>query len=424
MCGATESVMGLTHSRPRSHSHSHSYSSSSFRDQNLDMEMSESITTQTDVSFMLAKHVFSNEIKDDTNLVFSPLSMQTVLGLIAAGAKGPTRDQLLCFLKSKSIDELNSLYSHLVNIIFVDGSPNGGPRLSVANGVWIDQTLPFKPSFEKVVDKVYKATSNCVDFQNKASEVANQVNQWAEMKTNDLIREILPHGTVNSMTRLIFANALYFKGAWNDKFNASDTKDHKFHLLRGGSIKAPFMTSNEKQYAIAFDGFKVLGLYYKQGRDTRRFCMYLLLPDAHDGLPALIDKISSSPGFLNQHVPFRKVEMGKLLIPKFKTTFGFEASKVLKGIGVSSPFSSGGLTEMVDSPLAGRLFVSQIFHKSFIEVNEEGTEAAAVTASVIQPMSIEEEIDFVADHPFLFLIRDDSTGVVLFIGSVLNPLTS
>ncbi|KAF3623130.1 Serpin-ZX [Capsicum annuum] len=412
--------MGLIHSR----SHSHSCSSNSSHDQTTDMEMNESIITQTDVSFMLAKHVFSNEIKGDTNLVFSPPSIQIVLGLIAAGAKGPTRDQLLCFLKSKSIDELNSLYSHLVNIVFVDGSPNGGPRLSVANGVWIDQTLPLKPSFKKVVDKVYKAASNSVDFQNKATEVTNQVNQWAKMKTNDLIKEILPHGTVNNMTRLIFANALYFKGLWNDKFNASETEDHKFHLLRGGSVKAPFMTSNKKQYAVTFDGFKVLGLPYKHGRDTRRFCMYLILPDARDGLPALIDKISSEPGFLNHHLPCVKVKMIKLLIPKFKTTFSFEASKVLKGLGVTSPFCGGGLTEMVDSPLAGRLFVSQIFHKSFIEVNEEGTEAAAVTAGVVMTKSLkfEKEIDFVADHPFLFLIRDDATGVVLFIGSVLNPV--
>nr|XP_016504427.1 PREDICTED: serpin-ZX-like [Nicotiana tabacum] len=410
--------MGHSHS----HSHSHFHSSNSSNDQNMDM--GESITTQTDVSFVLAKHVFSKEVKGDSNLMFSPLSIQIVLGLIAAGSKGPTKDQLLCFLKSKSIDELNYLYSHLVNIVLVDGSPNGGPRLSVANGVWIDQTLPFKPSYKKVVDKVYKAASSSVDFQYKAAEVANQINQWAKMKTNDLIKEILPHGTVNNMTRLIFANALYFKGVWNEKFNASETKDHEFHLLRGGSIKAPFMTSKQKQYAAAFDGFKVLGLHYKQGKDIRRFCMYLILPDARYGLPALIDKISSEPGFLNYHLPFEKAKMHKFLIPKFKTTFGFEASNVLKGLGLTLPFSTGGLTEMVDSPLGGRLFVSQFFHKSFIEVNEEGTEAAAVTASVIMTKSliIEKEMEFVADHPFLFLIRDDATGVVLFIGSVLNPL--
>ncbi|KAH0667667.1 hypothetical protein KY285_028873 [Solanum tuberosum] len=131
------------------------------------MDLHESITSQTDISFMLAKHVFSNAVKGDTNLVLSPLSIQIVLGLIAAGSNGPTQDQLLCFLKSKSIDELNSLYSHITNVVFRDGSPNGGPRLSVANGIWIDQTLPLKPSFKQVVDNVYKAASEYVDFQNK-----------------------------------------------------------------------------------------------------------------------------------------------------------------------------------------------------------------------------------------------------------------
>ncbi|MCD7460529.1 hypothetical protein HAX54_043695 [Datura stramonium] len=247
------------------------------------MDLQESITNQTDVSFMLAKHVFSKEVKGDTNLVLSPLSIQIVLGLIAAGSAGPTQDQLLCFLKSKSIDELNSLCSHLVNTVFADGSPNGGPRLSVANGVWIDQTLPFRPSFKQVVGNVYKAASESVDFQNKAAEVANQVNQWTRMKTNDLIEEILPRDALNNMTRLILANALYFKGEWNEKFDASETKDHEFHLLNGWSIPAPFMTSKKKQYVAAFNGFKVLRLPYKQGTDTRCFSMYFILPDAHDG---------------------------------------------------------------------------------------------------------------------------------------------
>lgn len=388
------------------------------------MDLRESITSQTDVSFMFAKHVFSKEVKGDTNLVLSPLSIQIVLGLIAAGSDGPTQDQLLCFLKSNSIDELNSLYSHIVSVVFADGSSNGGPRLSVANGIWIDQTLPLKPSFKQVVDNVYKAASESVDFQNKAGEVADQVNQWTKTKTNDHIQEILPRDAVNNMTRLILANALYFKGEWNEKFDTSETKHHEFHILSGGSIRAPFMTSKKKQYVAAFNGYKVLRLPYKQGTDTRCFSMYFILPDAHDGLPALFDKISSEPGFLNHHVPFRRVRVRKFLIPKFKTTFGFEASNILKGLGVTLPFCGGGLTEMVDSPSPENLSVSQVFHKSFIEVNEEGTEAAAVTATVMLTMSltIEKPIDFVADHPFLFLIRDESTGVVLFLGCMMNPL--
>ncbi|KAM3341968.1 hypothetical protein P3S68_026934 [Capsicum galapagoense] len=194
------------------------------------------------------------------------------------------------------------------------------------------------------------------------------------------------------------------------------------------------MTSKKKQYISVFKGFKVLKLFYKMGTnnnipniflqsgDTRKFCMYFILPDAHDGLPALLDKITSEPGFLNRHIPSRQVEVGKFLIPNFKTTFGFEAPEVLKGLGLTLPFFPGVLDKMVDSAEAKALFVSNMFHKSFIEVNGGGTEAAAATAAVIKvSRKFEAPPDFVADHPFLFLIRDESTGVVLFTGSVLNP---
>ncbi|MBA0775250.1 hypothetical protein Gotri_010406 [Gossypium trilobum] len=388
------------------------------------MDLRESITSQTDVALTLTKHVLQTEAKD-SNLLFSPLSIHVVLSLIAAGAKGPTLDQLLSFLKFKSNDQLSSFSSELVSVVFADGSPAGGPRLSFANGVWLDRSLPLKPSFEQVVDNVYNAASKLVDFQNKAVQVAGEVNMWAEKETNGLIKEVLPPGSVDASTRLIFANALYFKGAWNEAFDASKTKDHDFHLINGSSVKVPFMTSKKKQTVSAYDGFKVLGLPYKQGNDKRRFSMYFFLPDAKDGLPALVEKVSSESGFLERHLPYQPVEVGEFRIPRFKISFGLKASEVLKRLGLVLPFSGeGGLTEMVDSPQGRDLYVSNIFHKSFIEVNEEGTEAAAATSAVIalRSLRIPQTIDFVADHPFLFLIRENATGVVLFIGHVLNPL--
>ncbi|KAF7137345.1 hypothetical protein RHSIM_Rhsim07G0233400 [Rhododendron simsii] len=389
------------------------------------MDLKESISNQTDFSLALANRVSLSESKD-SNLVFSPLSIHVVLGLIAAGSAGPTLAQLLSLLNSKSTDDLNSLSSQLVSLVLADGGPSGGPKLSFANGVWVDQSLSLKTSFKQVVDTVYKAVSSHVDFQTKAVEVSNEVNQWAEKETNGLIKEVLPSGSVDASTRLIFANALYFKGAWTAKFDASKTKDQEFHLLNGSSVQVPFMTSKKKQPVRAFDGFKVLGLPYKQGEDKRRFSMYFFLPNAKDGLSALMEKVSSESGFLDRHLPYQEVEVGEFRIPKFKISFGFEASKVLMGLGLVLPFSGdGGLTEMVDSPTVGRnLYVSGIFHKSFIEVNEEGTEAAAASAAVLMQrgLSIPGKIDFVADHPFLFVIREDMTGVVLFIGHVLNPL--
>ncbi|XP_016452654.1 serpin-ZX isoform X1 [Nicotiana tabacum] len=402
-----------------------------------------------DVPLILSKHVFFSKFKADedesnnANMVFSPVSIQIIFALIAAGSSGSTLDQLLAFLKFNSVEELNSVYSRVITDVLADGSPMGGPRLSVTNWAWVDQSLSFKHSFKQVMDNVYKAASASVDFRNKGDEVTGEVNKWAEEKTNGLIKQILPPVAVNSGTSLILANALYFKGAWTEKLNASDTKDHEFHLLNGGSVQAPLMTSKKRQYVKAFDGFQVLRLRYKQGEDKRFLNMYVYLPNARDGLPTLLEKISSEPGFLDRHVPYEKVKVHEFLIPKFKISLGIEALEVLKGLELTLPFK-GGLTEMVGEnyPLA----VANVFHKAFIEVNEEGAEAPAAKAfhkafievneeAPVAPavtvatmmfgcsmMKVEEEIDFVADHPFMFLVKDETAGVVLFVGTLLNPL--
>ncbi|KAL2459133.1 Serpin-ZX [Forsythia ovata] len=223
------------------------------------MDIRESISKQTDVSILLAKHVVSTKAQD-ANLVFSPLSIHVVLGLNASGSKGPTLDQLLSFLKVKVTEEINSLSSQLVTLVFADGGSLGGPRLSFANSVWVDQSLNFKPSFKETVDNAYKAAAShceeafcwtcinnvspndearCEDcwpngccslihcIKRRASkakvgiaqaelpavEATKEVNLWAEKETSGLIKEILLSGSVDGSTRLIFANAVYFKGA-------------------------------------------------------------------------------------------------------------------------------------------------------------------------------------------------------------------
>ncbi|XP_010525647.1 PREDICTED: serpin-ZX-like [Tarenaya hassleriana] len=389
------------------------------------MDVRESIANQNNVALTLSSHVISS-IAGDSNFVFSPASINVVLGIIAAGSGGSTKDQILSFLRASSSDHLNAFFSEIASVVFADGSPNGGPKISAATGAWIDKSLAFKPSFKDLLEGSYKATSNQTDFQTKAIEAAGEVNSWAEKQTNGLIKELLPSGSVDSMTKLIFANALYFKGAWHEKFDSLVTKDDDFHLIDGTSVRVPFMTSTKKQYISAYDRFKVLGLPYQQGEDRRQFSMYFYLPEEKNGLPALLEKISSTSGFIDSHIPYQQAKVGEFRIPKFKFSFGFKASEALKGLGLTAPFTGeDGLTEMVDSPSMGKnLNVSSIFHKSFIEVNEEGTEAAAASAGVIKlrGLLVEEKIDFVADHPFLFLVRENITGVVLFIGQVLHPL--
>jgi serpin B len=256
----------------------------------------------------------------------------------------------------------------------------------------------------------------------KAIEVTKEVNLWAEKETNGIIKELLPQGSVDNLTRLIFANALYFKGAWSNPFPDWMTSKYDFHLLNGSSVKVPFMTTNLDQFIRAFDGFKVLRLPYKQGKDELNFSMYIFLPNAKDGLSALVEKVASDFELLDHMLPSNRVRVGGFKIPKFKFAYGLETSRMLKDLGVILPFSSGGLTKMVDSLEGQNLSVSNIFHKSFIEVNEKGTVAAAASGALVA-MCIPSGVDFIADHPFLFLIREDSTQTILFAGQVLNPLS-
>jgi serpin B len=252
------------------------------------------------------------------------------------------------------------------------------------------------------------------------------VNSWSEKQTKGLIRDVLSPRSVDSFTRLIFANALYFKGAWDQPFDASKTKHHDFYLLNDSSVKVPFMTSYKNQFVRAFDGFKVLRLPYDQGVDDRQFSMYFFLPDAKDGLLTLMEKMASDSEFLKHNLPITKVQVGDFRIPNFEISFGLSVSDALKELGVVLPFDPRvGLAKMVDYPKSP-IWVSDILQKSFIKVNEKGTEAAAVTVAPLagcarftrKPIPV----DFVADHPFLFLIREDLSGAILFVGQVVNPL--
>ncbi|XP_057426385.1 serpin-ZX-like [Lotus japonicus] len=385
-----------------------------------------SIRCQEDVALSITKHLFSKQDYQRKNLIFSPISLHVALSIMASGSAGRTLDELLSFLQFDSIDHLNTFFSQLISAVF-SNTVAPSHHLSFVNGMWADESLSLSKSFKQHVVRHYKATLKSVDFKTKGDQVCHEVNSWVEKETNGLITKLLPPKTLSESIALIFANALCFKGAWKRKF--TKTFDSNFHLPNGTSVKVPYMTTkNKEQFISIFDGFKILRLSYKQGRDkTRRFSMYIFLPDTKDGLPALIEKLASETGFLEGKLPRRKVRARKFMIPKFKISFAFEACPVLKELGVVSPFSRhADFTKMVEvnSP-SNKLYVGSIFHKTFVEVNERGTEAGAGTlVRVFKSLNPEDftGIDFAADHPFLFMIQEDFTGTILFIGQVLHPL--
>ncbi|KAL9843098.1 putative Serpin family protein [Arabidopsis thaliana] len=231
-----------------------------------------SVGNLNDIILRLTQHVIASTAGKTSNLVFSPALLSVILSFVAAS----------------SPDELNAVSSGIVTTILADSTPSGGPTISAANGVWIEKTLYVEPSFKDLLLNSYKAAFNQVDFRTKADEVNKEVNSWVEEQTNGLITDLLPPNSASSWTDLIFANALFFNGRWDSQFNPSLTKESDFHLLDGTKVRVPFMTGAHEDSLDVYEGFKVLNLPYREGReDSRGFSMQIYLPDEKDGLPAV-----------------------------------------------------------------------------------------------------------------------------------------
>ncbi|CDY24515.1 BnaA01g22190D [Brassica napus] len=286
---------------------------------------------QKDIALIVSKNLSSTKAKH-SNSVFSPVSINSALTLAASCPGGSSvSDEILSFLRSSSTDELNAVFSKIVSVVFADHSANGGPKISSVNGVWIDKTLPIDSSLKDLFENFFKAVFDRVDFRSKAEQVRRELIKWAEDHTNGLIKDLLPRGSISSLTNCVYGNALYFKGAWQVPFLKSNTRDRVFHLLNGTSVAVPFMSSYENQYLKAYDGFKVLRIPYRQGDDATSgystngsFSMYFYLPDKNDGLDDLVKTMASTSGFLDCHVPRCKVLVNEFRIPKFKIAYGLD----------------------------------------------------------------------------------------------------
>jgi serpin B len=271
-------------------------------------------------------------------------------------------------------------------------------------------------------------------FPFQPEETRGVINQWFEAATAGLIKDFLPPGSVSAETRCILANSLYFKGVWERKFEAQLTQPRTFHLPDYTEVLVPFMSSGESQYIDCRTDWKVLKLRYACGRGgarARQFAMYVYLPNQRHGLHSMLQQLASNPELLSMDL-WRAVPVGDFRVPKFTISYKTEATGLLKGLGLRLPFDEGAadLSEMLESTKTAdeRFFVSNVYHQSLVEVNEEGTVAAAATmfgclagsspSMFSTPVPL---VDFVADHPFMYLIKEELTGVVVFAGQVVNP---
>ncbi|KAK2996734.1 hypothetical protein RJ639_025473 [Escallonia herrerae] len=262
------------------------------------------------------KHLLTEVEKgDDKNLVVSPLSFNAVLNMVAAGSTGRTLEQILGFFGLTNVDQINSILSEMMAVASPSTDSSGGP---VA-----DQRFPLKPSYRDLLRHIYAGEAKNVDFATQANQVMKEVNAWAEAASQGHIKKIF------SDTVLLLANALYFKGSWTRPFDPRRTTKRDFYLLNGDKAKVAFMTNTEFHPYRSFEGFKLLKIAYKSGKDCRQFSMYILLPNEIDGLKSLLQKVDSDPGFLHQRFDLRLEFLADFWVPKFKFSNSIEASSIL-----------------------------------------------------------------------------------------------
>ena len=362
-----------------------------------------------------------HELRGQTdNLFFSPYSISEALAMTYAGARGDTEKAMSLALNFTLPQErlhpaFNSLDLQLKQRgQGAKGKDNKGFRLNIVNAIWGQQGFNFLAPFLDILAQNYGAGLRLVDFANQTEQSRRTINGWVSDQTEGRIKDLIPPGALNEMTRLVLTNAIYFNAAWQFPFDKSATSDGPFHLLNGNAVTVPMMRQTKSLNYTEGEDYQAVELPY----DGQELSMVVLLPakgqfsDFEARLNA--DRVHKMLGQMAR----REVA---LTMPKFTYESSFSLRRALTGLGMGVAFAPGAADF---SGMDGRrdLFIQDALHKAFIDVDEAGTEAAAATAVVVgltamPPAPVEMRVD----RPFIFFIRDIPTGSIIFVGRVLDP---
>jgi len=367
---------------------------------------------QGNTEFALALYTQLGSQKE--NLFFSPLSLSTALAMTYAGARGQTAAQMAAVLHFPTDQQhLHPAFAALSKDLRAD-SETKGYQLHVANALWGQKGYRFRKDFLLTTKTSYGAGLNEVDFQTAAEEARKTINAWVEQQTKDKIKDLIPPRAVDALTRLVLTNAIYFKGDWLRPFTKPLTKDEAFKVSTTKQVTVPMM--HQTEHFAYFDGgkFQALELPYV----GNQLSMVVFLPKEVDGLAEFEKSLTVQN--LPQWLPQLQRHEVMVTLPKFKITADFMLKDVLSTMGMPLAFSDAADFSGMSEEKA--LTLSAVIHKAYVDVNEEGTEAAAATGAIVGLTSVgPPPAVFRADHPFVFLIRDTSSGSILFLGRLAQP---
>jgi serpin B len=353
------------------------------------------------------------------NIALSPFSISAALSMTASGARGETAAEMGRVLH---VDPTPGGLAPLGALLSQYQAAGNKVTLRVANRLFAANRYTFEPSFLSSVGATFGAPAELLDFQHAPEPSRLRINEWVSHETHERIRDLLPGGSITGETRLALVNAIYFLGDWSTPFTKAATRPAPFFTEGGVEKRVPTMNQLETFGFGAVDGVKVLELPYVDGR----LAMTLVLPDERGGLAQV--EAHLSPTSYARWVASLQYDRVLVALPQFEITEGLNLSQILPRMGMPDAFDrdKADFTGMADPPSpADRLFLSAVFHKAFVKVDEKGTEAAAATAVLMMragaAMREEPPKEWKGDHPFLFFLRDRDSGAILFMGRVGDP---
>lgn len=361
---------------------------------------------QVDVEFSSKLHPFLG--KSTENSFYSPFSLLTALGMCVEGAKGETQNALVELLELPKTAKERKKYFKNFN---KEAKGNDHYELKTANALWGANHLKYLDSFKKVIENDYAGVFSEVDYENDPDAAVLAINKWCDENTSGKIKKIISKSDIDKSTLLILTNAIYFLGKWKKEFDKGKTKDEAFF---GIEKPIPMMHIKEKFHYMENDQFQALDIPY-QGGDLS---MLVVLPK--EKTTEFVD--NNLNNVYSEATENLRIEEVRVSLPKFKMETEYKVGNIFKEFGAGIAFSD-------DADFSGicsneQLKISEIIHKAFVKCDEEGTEAAAVTAVITvrcTSVRMSRDIEFKANHPFVFFIRNNKTGTILFCGRVVNP---
>lgn len=358
------------------------------------------------------------------NLFYSPASISIALGMLYNGARGSTAQEISkgCHWDHLKIEQVNQHMKEFNGVLSAANTASN--QITTANRLFLEQSCEVLQEFIDCCKTYYDAEAALVDYKNDSEGARKKINAWVEEKTNKKIQDLLPSGSLNPRTRATLVNAIYFKGLWEKQFKKEHTFPSKFFLRENeeNDVDMMFQTSKFNFINNGDLDCQLLEMPYA-GSDMS---MVVILPNKIEGLQALEEKLTynslhSMVSSVHDALPM-KVEVS---MPKFSMTREIDLNDMLKVMGMAEMFDDMKADFLGITNGPERVHVSKVYHKAFVDVNEEGTEAAAATAAVMMTrMMVRPTPSFIVDHPFFFLITHCKSGAILFMGRVTKPESS